>query len=107
MEIKELTQRANEIKKMYSRMEMDKFGKVWTDAQVMQGFVVDVGELMELFMAKEGIREIENVDEKISHELADCLYCILVLAGRLGIDMEKEFIKTMDGLESRLEKYKE
>ena len=106
MEIKELAQRANEIKEMYSQMEMEKFGKVWTDAQVMQGFVGDVGDLMKLVMAKEGIREIENVDEKISHELADCLFSVFVLAQRFGVDIEKEFVKTMNDLEGRLEDYK-
>jgi hypothetical protein len=106
MKIKELAQRANEIKGLYSQMEMKKFGKVWTDAQVMQGFVVDVGDLMKLVMVKEGIREIENVDEKISHELADCLFSVFVLAQRFGVDIEKEFIKTMHDLEGRLENYK-
>ena len=107
MELKELSKRANEIKDMYSRMEMEKFGKVWTDAQVMQGFVGDVGDLMKLVMAKEGIREIENVDEKIGHELADCLYSVFILAERYGVDLEKSFLKTMDGLENRLENYKD
>lgn len=106
MELKELSQRAIEIKKLYSKMEMEKFGKVWTDAQVMQGFVGDVGDLMELVMAKEGIRDIENVDEKIGHELADCLYSILLLSERYGVDIEQAFLKTMDGLDSKLENYK-
>ena len=107
MEIKELAQRAQDIKNMYSKMEMAKFGKQWTDAQVMQGFVGDVGDLMKLVMAKEGIREADNVDEKIAHELSDCLFSVLILAGRYGIDIEKEFIKTMSDLEKRLENYKE
>lgn len=102
MEIKELSKRANEIKDMYSKMEMEKFGREWTNSQIMEGFVGDVGDLMKLMMAKEGIREIENVDEKIAHELSDCLFSILVLAKRLEIDIEKEFIKTMDHLENRL-----
>jgi len=106
MELKELSKRAIEIKKRYSKMEMDKFGKVWTDAQVMQGFVGDVGDLMRLVMAKEGIREIENLDEKLAHELADCLYSVFILAERYGVDIEQSFLKTMDELDKRLEDYK-
>jgi NTP pyrophosphatase (non-canonical NTP hydrolase) len=87
-------------------MELDKFGKEWTNAQVMQGFVGDVGDLMKVVMAKEGIREIENVDEKLAHELADCLYSVFVLAERYGVDIESAFTKTMDELEGRLVDYK-
>jgi NTP pyrophosphatase (non-canonical NTP hydrolase) len=105
MELKELSQRAVEIKKRYSKMEIEKFGKEWTDAQVMQGFVGDVGDLMKLVMAKEGIREIENADQRLAHELSDCLYSVFVLAERYGIDIEKEFISTMNELDKRLEKY--
>jgi NTP pyrophosphatase (non-canonical NTP hydrolase) len=106
MELKELSQRAVEIKKRYSKMEMEKFGKEWTNAQVMQGFVGEVGDLMKLVMAKEGIREIENMDEKLAHELADCLYSVFVLSQRYGVDIEQAFIKTMDELDRRLESYK-
>lgn len=106
MEIKELSQRANEVKKRYSKMELEKFGKEWTDAQVMQGFVGDVGDLMKLVMVKEGIREIEDADKKLAHELADCLFSVFVLAERYGVDIEKEFLNTMDELDKRLEDYK-
>ena len=105
MEIKELSQRANEIKEKYSKMELEKFGKEWTNAQVMQGFVGDVGDLMKLVMAKEGIREIEDVDKKLAHELADCLYSVFVLAERYEVNIEKEFLNTMDELDNRLKKY--
>ncbi len=105
MEIKELSQRANEIKEKYSKMELEKFGKEWTSAQVMQGFVGDVGDLMKLVMAKEGIREVEDVDKKLAHELADCLYSVFVLAERYGVNIEKEFLNTMNELDNRLKDY--
>ncbi len=106
MELKKLSQRAVEIKKLYTKMEMEKFGKKWTNAQVAQGFVGDVGDLMELVMAKDGIREIEKVDEKLAHELSDCLYCILLLSEGYGVNIEKAFFKTMNELEKKLGKYK-
>jgi len=70
----------------------------------MEGFVGDIGDLMKIVMAKEGIRSMEDVDQKLAHELSDCLWCILVLAARYGIDLEGEFAKTMDDLDSRLSK---
>lgn len=105
MELKELSKRAIGIKKLYSEMEMERFGKVWTNSQVMQGFVGDIGDLMKLVMAKEGIREMEDVDRKLAHELVDCLYSVLVLADRYGVDIEKAFSDAMDDLGKRLEQY--
>jgi hypothetical protein len=66
----------------------------------MQGFVVDVGDLMKLVMAKSGIRQAEDVDKKLAHELSDCLWCVLVLSKMYGLDIEKEFMKTMDELDT-------
>lgn len=102
MELNELSRRALEIKEKYHEIEDVKLGKRWTNDQIMEGFVSDVGDLMKIIMAKEGLREMENVDEKLAHELADCLYCVFVLSGKYGIDIEKEFIKTMDKIEEKL-----
>lgn len=57
---------------------------------------------MKIIMAKEGVRDIENVDEKLEHELADCLYSIFVLASNYNIDLEKSFLKTMNELKIRI-----
>ena len=104
MEFKEIIKRAVDIKKKYAELEKEKYGKLWTKEQNVQGFVTDVGELMELVMAKEGVKEINDVDEKLAHELADCLYSLLVIANGYGVDIEDSFLKTMDELEKRIEK---
>ena len=83
---------------------MKKIGRLWTNPEIAQGFVGDVGDLMKIIMAKEGIRETDNIDEKLGHELADCLYCIALLANNYGIDLEKTFLKTMDELEVKISK---
>jgi NTP pyrophosphatase (non-canonical NTP hydrolase) len=104
MELKKLIQRAAIVRKKYGELEMKKYGKERTNSQVAEGFVGDIGDLMKLVMAKEGIREMENVDDKMAHELADCLYSVFVLANNFGIDLEKSFLKTMDELEIRISK---
>lgn len=68
----------------------------------MQGFVGDVGDLMKLVMAKSGIRTIADTEHKLPHELADCLWSVLVLARLYDVDLEKAFLTTMDDLERRL-----
>lgn len=102
MDIKQLTTRALEVRTKYSELEQ-KRGKEWNTLNIMEGFVGDVGDLMKLVMAKEGLRHIENVDDKIAHELSDCLWSILVLAEKYEINLEENFMETMDKLTSRIE----
>jgi len=68
----------------------------------MQGLVVDVGDLMKLVMAKNGRRNVPDVDRKLAHELSDCLWSVLVLAQAYDVDLEKEFLATMTALEAKL-----
>src|SRR5260221_9469492 len=104
MDIRQLSKRAMEIREKYSEFERKKSGKEWSNLNLMEGFVGDIGDLMKLIMAKEGVREIENVDEKLAHELADCFWSVLVLSEKYGIDIEKSFLKTMDELDKRIDK---
>ena len=99
MDTAKLTERAMEIRQRFADFEKAKFKKEWTKEEVMQGFVVDVGDLMKLVMAKSGRRHVEDVDRKLAHELSDCLWCVLVLSKMYGLDIEKEFMKTMDELD--------
>jgi NTP pyrophosphatase (non-canonical NTP hydrolase) len=69
----------------------------------MAGFVGDVGDLSKIIMAKHGLRNMEDVDEKLAHELSDCLWSILVLASKYGIDLPNEFMKTMDFLDKSID----
>ena len=68
----------------------------------MAGLVGDVGDLSKIIMAKEGLRDMENVDTKLAHELSDCLWSVLVLADKYKIDLASEFMKNMDALEERI-----
>src|SRR5690606_29033011 len=99
MELATLSQRALEIRTRFGELERARAGRPWTREEVMQGFVGDVGDLMKLVMAKSGIREIADHDHKLAHELSDCLWSILVLAKLYDIDLEKEFLATMNELE--------
>lgn len=102
MEISELQKRAIEVRAKYAKYENDTYGQEWTVSDIASGFVGDVGDLVKLIMAKEGKRLVEDVDDKLAHELADCLWCVFVLADKLKIDLESEFLKTMDELDERI-----
>ena len=104
MELSQIIKRAKEIRAKYEHLEVTKYGKSWTPTQIAQGFVGDVGDLMKIVMAKDGIRKIEDVDEALSHELADCLWSILILSDKYNVDIEKAFNKTMDELDTKIDK---
>ena len=97
----ELQKRAKEIADKYALYNVRRGQNAWGPKDRMMGFMTDIGELNELVMAKEGMRHIDDVDSKLSHELADCLWSILVLAQEYDVDLEAAFEQTMEELEQR------
>lgn len=104
MEFSQLTERAMQVRRRFSEQERRRAGREWTREEIMQGFVVDVGDLMKLVMAKAGARPVADTDARLAHELSDCLWSVLVLARLYGVDLEREFLTTMDGIERNLAK---
>jgi len=102
-DFKQLQAKALFIKKKYGQKQDAKGLPAWTASDYMAGFVADVGELSEFIMAKKGIRSIENVDEKIEHELCDCLYSVFSIADELDVDLQTAFDKNMALLAERIE----
>lgn len=101
MEIKDLTLQARELRKKYAEFNKKRGEKEWGYAEHAQGFVGDVGNLMKLLMAKQGFRIYDDLDAKISHELADCLWSIITIADELNVDLDKGFAGLVEELEER------
>lgn len=102
MELKDLIKRAKEVQSLYRKFNEKKGHKKWDASAYTQGLVGDVGDLMKLVMAKSNLRDSEAVDKKLAHELSDCLWSIMVISSELGIDLEKEFLVTMEELEKKI-----
>jgi len=102
MNFQQLIEQARAIRAKYAEFEINRNGKEWTGEELALGFVGDVGDLVKLVQAKEGIRSADNVDEAFAHELSDCLWSVLVIADKYGVDLEKAFVKTMGELDARL-----
>ncbi|MCB9800634.1 MAG: nucleotide pyrophosphohydrolase [Pseudomonadales bacterium] len=102
MTFQQIIQKALAVRQKYFQLEKEKYGREWTPQELMSGFVGDVGDLSKLIQAKSGVREIDDVDEKLKHELSDCLWSIIILADQYNIDLEKEFGQTMNSLEERI-----
>jgi NTP pyrophosphatase (non-canonical NTP hydrolase) len=103
MNMDELQARAIEIRDKYDELNQQKRGVRWNEQQLMAGFVGDVGDLSKIIMAKHGLRDMEDVDEKLAHELSDCLWSVLVLANKYNVNLASEFHKTMDELDARID----
>ena len=103
MNFNDLVTRAVGIRSKYDQLNKEKRGVVWNEQQLMAGFIGDVGDLSKIIMAKHGLRAMDNVDAKLAHELADCLWSVLVLADKYKIDLAAEFHKTMDQLDTRIQ----
>ena len=102
MEFRQLMKRALEIRKQYEVKETQLYGSAWTNEEVALGFVGDVGDLAKLVLAQNGKRIIPDSKKKLEHELADCLWSVVVLANLYEIDLEQSFLDTMNDLEEHL-----
>lgn len=93
-----LSDRAHDVRRRYAAYETSLIGREWSTAELMSGFVVDVGDLTRLVMAATGARQVDDVRSKLEHELADCLWSVLILAKRLDVDLADAFDRTMTEL---------
>lgn len=103
MTYQELLDAAVRVREKYNQLNKRDNGAAWDGDKLMAGFVGDVGDLSKIIMAKSGHRAMDDIDEKLRHELSDCLWSVLVLAKYYDIDLESQFIESMNELEVRVE----
>ena len=100
-----LQQRAMDIRRRYDLLNKQHGHQPWSGAAYAMGLTGDVGDLLKLAMAKENLRDVNgggSVDDKLRHELGDCLWSLFVIAEHYGVDLEKAFLATMDELAERI-----
>lgn len=97
-----MVQRANHVRRLYDEENARLARPAWGPAEYLQGLTGDLGALARLIMSRNGFREAVNIDQRLAHELADCLWSVIVLADALEIDLESAFESTMTLLETRL-----
>ena len=102
MDFQKLIERAMSIRRLYEEKERKIYGSAWNSEEITLGFVGDVGDLAKLIVAENGKRNNPDSKNKLEHELADCLWSVVVLANLHGIDLEKAFLKTMDDLQNQI-----
>lgn len=103
MELETLSERALNVRQQYAEFERAKYGKAWTREEIALGFVGDMGDLAKLVLAQEGVRAIPDAQAKLAHELADCLWSVLVLSKLYDVNLESAFVDTMNDIEQSLQ----
>jgi NTP pyrophosphatase (non-canonical NTP hydrolase) len=93
MNFSDLEKAALDLNELYERLEAKRYGRVWTTQELALGFMGDVGDLAKLIQAHSGVRTIDDCEAKLGHELSDCLWSVLVLANKCGIDLQAEFVR--------------
>lgn len=103
LQFETVVRRAVAIQQHYRRLNLQEGRSPWSLSEYMQGFVGDVGALAKLVMAKGNYRDAdEHLDSRLGHELADCLWSVIILANELEIDLPQAFTSTMDRLELQI-----
>ncbi|KAF1692107.1 nucleotide pyrophosphohydrolase [Pseudoxanthomonas daejeonensis] len=94
MNFSDLEKAALQLNGLYEQLEVKRYGRAWNTEELALGFVGDVGDLAKLIQAHAGIRTIDDCQAKLAHELSDCLWSIMVLANKCGVDLEAEFVRS-------------
>lgn len=93
-----MQQQARAVRSLYSAMEKQRYGREWSHEELMLGFMGNVGDLAKLVQGKAGVRQWDELDVAVAHELADCLWSVLSLADAYGVDLEIAFSQTMEAI---------
>lgn len=103
MEFEKMIQIAMDIKSAYAKHNRDVGQSQWNGAAYLQGLMGDVGDLAKLVMAKENLRIADDTDDKLAHELSDCLWAIMAIASEFKIDLGQAFVENMNELKTRID----
>jgi len=103
MEFREIIKKTKKVKRKYEKAAINNNEDLWNAKDYVQGFVGDVGDLSKYISLKFSKRKVKDIDNKVKHELADCLWSIIAIADELGINLEKEYKINLEYINQRLE----
>lgn len=104
MDFQKIVDRTREIFKLYAESDQKRLGHEWPRGEYAKALAADVGALIKYTMAKDGLREVKDVDKKLKHEFGDILSALIYLADKYEVNIEEAFFETMEELEIRASK---
>lgn len=104
MDLQALQADAMRIHALYDELNHRERDRTWTREEFVLGFMGDVGDLAKLVLGAEGARgDVPGGKAALGHELADCLWSVLVLAKLYDVDLPAEFDRLTTELGERIE----
>ena len=85
----EVITRSKEIRELYHALELTYHGSKWTVEEDALAFLTDAGLVGRLAMSQQGRWPKANTDEELSHKLGESIWWLIILAGRMDIDINK------------------
>ncbi len=103
-DFKEIINRSMAIRAKYHALEDKHHGSKWTVEEDALAFLTDAGLVGRLTMAHEGrwTKSDSDVDSELAHKLAENIWWQIVLAERMGIDINDAMETFLANLENRL-----
>jgi NTP pyrophosphatase (non-canonical NTP hydrolase) len=95
-----------QVRRRFEQFEARSYGQTWSTHDLVLGFVKDVGDLAAAVQQVVGRRAAGAADphDALRHEIADCIWALLVLADRFDVDPAVAFSETMDELDAWLDR---
>jgi hypothetical protein len=89
LDLKEIKERAVNIRKQYHQLEKIHHGNEWTIEEDALAFLTDAGLVGRYTMSQQGRWLKGNTDAELKHKLGECIWWITVLADRMDIDINE------------------
>ncbi|MES2660678.1 MAG: MazG-like protein [Verrucomicrobiota bacterium] len=103
MPFSEAVSRSRNIREAYHRLELQHHGSEWTTGEDALAFLTDAALVGRLTMAYQERWPLENGQaHDLEHKLGECLWWLIVLAGRMGIDAESALESFLTTTEQQL-----
>lgn len=102
-DIEKMSDRAAEIAALYEQSNIEAGRKVWEARDYLDGMIGDIGDLTKLLMARDGLRDIDDIETKIDHELDDVQWSLYLLYRKLGRIPGATFMESMNALAARFD----
>ena len=74
----------------------------WTPEVMLADLAEEVGELANAILVKEGFKNKKRAKADLVDSICDALFDIYMIAEHYGVDVEKEYQKTLEQLKKRM-----
>jgi hypothetical protein len=104
MPFSEAVSRSREIREAYHRLELQHHGSEWSTEEDALAFLTDAALVGRLTMAHQDRWPMENGNgHELEHKLGECIWWLIVLADRMGIEPEQALESFLTKTERQLE----